>query len=159
MNTIDITILSALVGFLVWMAQRYFERQAAERLRKEELYRTLLSTTVEFVATGNGAPFIIESQRAWLYASDEVLEAINEYLKAFVAYANNKNNQLDTQVWGAVKDAEGRLRLSIRKDLRPKTKITTQWVKGQWEMVTSRPERVQEYLKRGSASEKDDNEV
>jgi hypothetical protein len=159
MNTIDITILSALVGFLVWMAQRYFERQAAERLRKEELYRTLLSTTVEFVATGNGAPFIIESQRAWLYASDEVLEAINEYLKAFVAYASNKNNQLDTQVWGAVKDAEGRLRLSIRKDLRPKTKITTQWVKGQWEMVTSRPERVQEYLKRGSASEKDDNEV
>ena len=159
MEAIVVAILSALAGFLVWIAQRYFERRSTERLRKEKLYRTLLAASIELVATGDGAPFVIESQRAWLYAADEVLEAINDYLKAFVLYANiNKRGGDSTESWAAVKDAEGRLRLSIRKDLRHSTKIEAAWVKEQWELVSARPERIRQYLKRDSGtSEEHDN--
>src|SRR5689334_15639116 len=141
MNNIVVAILSALAGFLAWLGQRHFERRTAERLRKEKLYGTLLSAAVEFVGTGNGAPFIIESRHAWLYASDEVLEAINEYLKAFVALGVAEGREADTtETWKALKGAEGRLRLSIRRDLRPRTRISASWVSHRWEMVSSRPE-------------------
>ncbi|MBI1807421.1 MAG: hypothetical protein HYR76_10270 [Ignavibacteria bacterium] len=131
-----------------------------ERLRKEELYRTLLSASVELFTTGDGAPFVVESQRAWLYASDEVLEDINVYLKAFSAYADAKQRKADIAgLWTAVLKAEGRLRLSIRKDLQPKTQITAEWVKREWEMITSRPERIRRYLGRESASSKKDKTI
>jgi hypothetical protein len=159
MNNLAVAILSALAGFLVWIGQRHVERRSAERLRKEALYGTLLSACVEFVGSGNGAPFIIESQRAWLYASDGVLEAINDYLKAFAAYGAVEARSAEAAAaWKAVADAEGRLRLSIRRDLHPETRLTARWVAGHWEMVTSRPERIQEYLTRGrqQAPRKDD---
>lgn len=160
MTDIAVAILSALAGFLVWITQKYFERRATERLRKERLYGTLLAASVEFVGTANGAPFIIESQRAWLYASDAVLEAINEYLKAFVTYGDAQRRGVDpSAMWEAVKDAEGRLRLSIRRDLHPETKINGHWVKGQWEMVTSSPERIREYLQRGSSATPDASNI
>jgi hypothetical protein len=155
MDAITVAILSALAGFLVWIAQRYYERRAAELLRKEALYRTLLAASIELFATGDGALFVVESQQAWLYASDEVLENINAYLKAFSAYAETKQRETDSaDTWAAVKEAEGRLRLSIRKDLRPKTKITPQWVAGEWKTIISRPERIRRYLRRDSALSK-----
>ena len=150
-------MLSAVAGFLVWVAQRYYERRAAERLRKEELYRTLLAASIELFTTGDGAPFVVESQRAWLYASDEVLGQINTYLKAFSTYADKKQHGADsTDAWTAVKEAEGRLRLSIRKDLRPKTQITPQWVAREWQMIISRPERIRRYLGRDAGMSKED---
>ena len=107
-GTIVVAILSALVGFVVWVAQKSVERRSAERLRKEELYKNLLAASVELFTTGDGAPFVIESQRAWLYASDEVLKAINDYLKAYGAYADSKRRDIDsTETWTAVKEAEG----------------------------------------------------
>jgi hypothetical protein len=51
MNAIAVAILSALAGFLVWIAQRYYERRATEHLRKEELYRTLLAASIELFTT------------------------------------------------------------------------------------------------------------
>lgn len=150
-------ILSAVAGFLVWVAQRYYERRAADRLRKEELYRTLLAASIELFTTGDGAPFVVESQRAWLYASDEVLEQINAYLKAFSVYADQKHCGADsTDAWTAVKEAEGRFRLSIRKDLRPKTQITPQWVAREWQMIISRPDRIRRYLGRDAGMSKED---
>jgi hypothetical protein len=152
MNDIVVAILTALAGFVVWIIQRNVERRETARLRRERLYTTLLSACVEFAGTGNGAPFIFESQRAWLYASDEVLREINEYLKAFVAVGRAEGHKGDHQAeWSAVRDAEARMRSSIRKELFPKTTITPDWVKGEWELVTSRPERIQEYLRRGSS--------
>ena len=171
MTEFGIAILTALVGFLVWLIQKTVERRAEERRRLENLYQTLLSTCAEFIGTGNGAPFIIESQRAWLYASDNVLAAINDYLKAFVAYgeaqrraaeaADEASQRQDAEAvqvaFQAIKEAEAHLRLFIRKELHPRTAIDVQWMKGQWEMATSRPERIREYLERGSpAAKKDD---
>ncbi|MCP4536013.1 MAG: hypothetical protein GY832_02605 [Chloroflexi bacterium] len=72
-STIVVAIISALIGFVVWVAQKSVERRSAERLRKEELYNDLLAASVELFSTGDAAPFVIESQHAWLYASDEVL--------------------------------------------------------------------------------------
>ena len=79
---IVVAIVSAFVGLVVWTAQRYMEGRTNERVRKEKLYATLLAATLEFSSDGNGAPFVIESQHAWVYASDEVLRAINEYGRA-----------------------------------------------------------------------------
>ena len=151
MAEITVAISTAVVGFVVWIFQRNVERRETARLRRERLYTTLLSACVEFAGTGNGAAFIFESQRAWLYASDEVLQAINEYLKAFAALGRADGHKGEhREEWIAVHDAEARIRSSIRKELLPKTMITAEWVKGQWELVTSRPERIQEYLRRGS---------
>ncbi len=151
MNDIMVAVLTALAGFVVWIVQRNVERRETARLRRERLYSTLLSACVEFAGTGNGAPFIFESQRAWLYASDEVLQAINDYLKAFAALGRADARKGEhPEEWLAVHDAEARIRSSIRRELSPNTTITADWVKGQWEVVTSRPERIQEYLRRGT---------
>lgn len=153
MNEITVAILSALAGFLVWIAQRYHERRAAEHLRKEELYRTLLAASIELFTTGDGAPFVVESQQAWLYASDEVLKDINAYLKAFSNYAGAKQRKVDSSdAWAEVKRTEGHLRLSIRKDLRPRTRVSPRWVSGEWETIISKPESIRRYLGRDSAS-------
>jgi hypothetical protein len=148
-GTVVVAIISALIGFVVWAAQKSVERRSTERLRKEELYNDLLAASVELFATGDGAPFVIESQRAWLYASDEVVQAINDYLKAYGAYAGSKQRGIDsTETWTAVKEAEGILRLHIRKDLHPETKVSTHWVSEKWEFITARPERIKDYLQR-----------
>ena len=157
MTDLAVAILSALAGFLVWIGQRYFERKAAERIRKEKLYGTLLTACAEFVGTMNHAPFAIESQRAWLYASDEVLEAINEYQKAVLAFGDAQRAGVDfSEAWKAVEDVDGRLRLSIRRELHPETRISQRWVKAKWEVVTSQPERIREYLRRTSTIPLDD---
>ena len=151
MTDVVVAIFTALAGFVVWIVQRNVERRETAHLRRERLYTTLLSACVEFAGTGNGAPFIFESQRAWLYASDEVLQAINEYFKASLALGRAWDDKDEHQEeWIAVLKADNGLRSSIRKELLPRTNITKDWVKGQWELVTSRPERIQEYLRRGS---------
>src|SRR5215470_5121023 len=96
MTDIAVAILSALAGFLVWIVQRYYERKAAERLRRAELYGALLSSSAEFIGTGNMAPFIFESQRAWLYASDEVLQRINDYLAAALDEGEAERSNVDS---------------------------------------------------------------
>ncbi len=160
MNAIAVAILSALAGFFVLIAQRYYERRSTERLRKEELYRTLLAASIEFFTTGDGAPFVVESQQAWLYASDEVIECINAYLKAFSSYSGTRQREVDSaDTWAAVKKAEGRLRLSIRKDLRPRTQITSQWVAGEWETISTHPEEIRHYLGRDSVLSKEEKTV
>ncbi len=82
-------IVAALAGFSTWLGQRRIERQQNERLRKEKLYEALLEAITEISSFGNGAPLLIESQRAWLYASDEVLRAVNAYLKVFLGERAN----------------------------------------------------------------------
>ena len=148
---ISLAVVSALIGFLVWIAQRIIERRADERRRKEELYGTLLAATLEFSSYGNGAPFIIESQRAWLYASDEVLSAINKYLSAFLKYLEQRDGQDSKELsanWDSVQVAEGVLRLAIRKELHPATRVDEKWVKDEWTIITSHKENIREYLTR-----------
>jgi hypothetical protein len=82
-----------------------------------------------------------------LYASDGVLKAINDYLKAYVSYKESGGDD-QARTWGAVQAAEGQLRLCVRKDLRPATQVTPQWVAGEWEMIVASPERILRYLGR-----------
>jgi hypothetical protein len=145
-----VAILSALFGFLTWRVQRFYERLADERRRKEDLYGALLTASIELIATGDGAPFVIESQRAWLYASDEVLERINDYLAAYADYGEALARGVSTTTRKPSLRAEALLRLAIRKDIRPKTGISADWVTKQWTTIISRPERVRRYLGRES---------
>lgn len=80
--TLSVTVLGAVGGLATWLIQRRVERMAAERLRKSALYESLLYAITELSSFGNGAPILVESQNAWLYASDEVLRAVNGYLTA-----------------------------------------------------------------------------
>lgn len=142
---IIVAIVSALGGFLAWFAQKNRERRDTERLRKEELYQTLLAATVEFASYANAAPLVIESQRAWLYASDEVLQAINDYLKACAGYVEQQN---ENERWAAIKEAEGVLRLAVRRDLQPRTRVNEEWLRQKWEIIISHKGNIMEYLGR-----------
>lgn len=138
---IVVAIVSAFVGLVVWTAQRYMEGRTNELVRKEKLDATLLAATLEFSSDGNGAPFVIESQHAWVYASDEVLRAINEYGRAIGHSVSEEN-------WDDVVAAERSLRLAIRKDLKPETEIDQKWVLEEWQMITSHRQNIREYLSR-----------
>ena len=148
---IVVAIVSAFGGLVVWTAQRFMERRDNERLRKEELYGTLLAATLEFSSDGNGAPFVFKSQHAWLYASDEILRAINEYNRAIVQYVSRGGDFEDEvssrENWDPVVAAERSLRLAIRKD-KPKTQIDQKWVLEEWQMITSHRQNIREYLSR-----------
>ena len=65
---IVVAIVTAFGGFIAWLAQRRVERRETERLRKERLHEKFLESIVELSSFGNGAPLLIESQKAWLYA-------------------------------------------------------------------------------------------
>jgi hypothetical protein len=152
---IIVAIVSALGGFIVWIAQKIRERRDTERLRKEELYKTLLAATVEFASYANAAPLVIESQRAWLYASDEVLRAISGYLKSCAGYVEQqgKSDININERWAAVKEAEDVLRLAVRRDLSPGTRINEEWLRQEWEIITSHQENIMEYLGRNPRGE------
>jgi len=105
---------------------------------------------VEFASYANAAPLVFESQRAWLYASDEVLRAINGYLKACAVYVKQQGES-DMNInerWAAFKEAEGVLRLAVRRELSPGTRINEEWLRQEWEIITSHKENIMEYLGR-----------
>ena len=145
---IIVAAISALVGFLVWVAQRRIEHREAERLRKEKLYEQLLEAIVELASFGNGAPFLIESQKAWLYASDAVLTAINDYLRVFLEQGGPPGSRTTPEERIAKQQAEAKIRLAIRQDLFPSTKIDIHWIVEKWQPVASSKEAILEYLDR-----------
>jgi len=96
---------------------------------------------------GTGAPFVVESQRAWLYASDDVLRAIATYRRRLLESADHLANLNDEETT-AMKEAQDNIYLAIRKELSPKTAIGHGWAKQQWVDIGSAKEKVGEYLQR-----------
>lgn len=148
---IVVAIVTAFGGFIAWLAQRRVERRETERLRKQRLYEKLLESIVELSSFGNGAPLLVESQRAWLYASDEVLMAVNDYLKVFLhegAAAEGAPTTPQERV--RRQQADARIRLAIRRDLQPTTRLDDRWITEEWKPVASSEAAIREYLDRRS---------
>ncbi|SRR6266545_6472616 len=141
-------IVAALAGFSTWLGQRRIERQQNERLRKEKLYEALLEAITEISSFGNGAPLLIESQRAWLYASDEVLRAVNAYLKVFLGERANPGSPTSPDERESRQRREGAIRLAIRRDLDRRTSLDENWISNEWSPIASSEKAIREYLER-----------
>lgn len=125
-----VAILTAFVSFVIWVVQRTIERRHAERHRKEQLYEGLLEAIVQLSSFGDGAPIIVESQKAWLYATDDVLEAITEYQGIWRGDPNRQPGTPPTPDERNKRNAaEAKIRLQIRRDLFPRTRLTPHWMK------------------------------
>lgn len=152
---IVIAIITALAGFLTWLFQRRSERIQTERLRKEALYEKLLEAITEISSFGDGAPLLIESQKAWLYASDDVLRAVNSYLKVFLDEEKNRKNsgELNQEARANRQQREGVIRLAIRRDLHKNTMLDEQWLSNEWRPVAAPEQKIRDYfVRRGNSS-------
>jgi len=142
-------ILSALAGLIVWVVQREFERRQREHLRREELYLRLLNSFLELRVSGNVAPFLCETQRAWLYASDEVLRLIHHYWEVFQKEQTNSGSA-NTEARNLV---ENRFRVAIRRDLHRRTQLDPIWFTAARQPLLADMDALREYLNRQGASE------
>jgi hypothetical protein len=140
--------ITAVIGLIAWLVQRFIERRNAERQRKEKLYTRLVESIVELGSFGNGAPFVIEAQQAWLYASDSVLQAINDYLQVHLEYPVPSGQTRDEESRTHLQKAEARIRLAIRRDLRPDTMINEAWIDSRWRPIAASEPAIREYLQR-----------
>jgi hypothetical protein len=130
-------VVSGVVGLVVWLVQKDRERKDQIRRRKQALYESLLTSVTELYSS-NAAPLFVESQLAWLYASDNALELLNSL---FVSIRDKKSES-------ELQELLGKLLLEMRRDVFDKTRISEEWLKAQYVAVTPPREDVLKYLER-----------
>lgn len=118
-----VPLLSAALGvYLTYLFTARTKREEAIVRFKEEKYAKLLVKLQGFVGTTTSAQmkreFFEEQYQAWLYASDEVVEAINALVHLVI---EGKGKAPDPD---AGRKAVGALVLAMRKDLLRRTSLT-----------------------------------
>ncbi|WP_332776970.1 hypothetical protein [Polaromonas sp.] len=116
-------VSAALAAFLAyWFTSRAKRDESIVRF-KEEKYAKLLVKLQGFVGTTTSAKlkreFFEEQYQSWLYASDEVVEAINALVQLVIASRGTAPN-LD-----AGRKAVGEIVLAMRRDLLRETKLSS----------------------------------
>jgi hypothetical protein len=147
-----LAIVSALVAFVVWVFQRELERRQSQRLRRERLYEALLESITELSSFGNAAPFLVESQMAWLYAPDAVLKAINGYLENLLSEHVPAGSATTVEQRKARQRLEGVIRIAIRRDLGVRTALDENWIETQWRPAASNEKAIRDYFARRNRS-------
>jgi len=132
-----VALASAIVGFIIWLVQKNRERRDQIRQRKQALYESLL-TAVTDLHLGNAAPLFVESQLAWLYASDSVLKLMNSL---FVAIRDKRSNDELVALLG-------NLLLEMRRDIFDQTEISEEWLKEKYVAVAPPGDDVMKYIER-----------
>ena len=122
---------------MLWLVQKDRERKDQIRRRKQALYESLLTSVTELYSS-NAAPLFVESQLAWLYASDNAMELLNSL---FVSIRDKKSES-------ELQELLGKLLLEMRRDVFDKTRISEEWLKAQYVAVTPPREDVLKYLER-----------
>ena len=117
-----LSLLSAAVSaFLAYVFTSRATRSEAILRFKEEKYAKLLVKLQGFVgATTSGQlkrEFFEEQYQAWLYASDEVVEALNKMVRLVI---ESRGEQPDSE---AGRKAVGSIVLAMRRDLLRKTDL------------------------------------
>ncbi len=148
LGSVVVACISALGSAAIWAVQQTKARADNEAQRREALYRGLLSALVDMSAMGNAAPLLVESQEMWLYASDRVILAVNDYIRFYLGRINAG------EVQGApVSEADririqyfdAQIRLAIRQDIVQRTQIDAKWVESEWTSFGAPPERIHAY--------------
>jgi hypothetical protein len=117
-----VPLLSAMVGaFLAYLFTSRAKRDESIIHFKEEKYAKLLVKLQGFVGTTTSAKlkreFFEEQYQSWLYASDEVVEAINNLVALVIA---NRGADPDPD---AGRKAVGEIVLAMRRDLLKSTAL------------------------------------
>ena len=147
--TIVGAVIVALAGGISWTAQQTARRRAIDRERREHLYRQLMSAVLDMSACGNAAPLVVEVQQAWLYASDEVLMAVNSYLRFYLSRIVEPGSLIAEEDRQRIQWFEAEIRLSVRRDLMP-TRLSREWIESEWVAVAAPPDKIEEYRKAAS---------
>ena len=118
-----IPVLSAaLAAFLAYRFTSRSKRDESIARFKEEKYAKLLVKMQGFVGNTTSAKlkreFFEEQYQSWLYASDEVVQAINALVQLVIA---NRSAAPDPEVG---RKAVGEIVLAMRRDLLQKTKLS-----------------------------------
>lgn len=132
-----VALASTMGGFVIWIIQKNKERRDQIRQRKQAVYESLLTAVTELYSS-NAAPLFVESQLAWLYASDNALKLLNSL---FVSIRDKKSE-------AELQDLLGRLLLEMRRDVFDKTAISEEWLQNNFVAVTPPREDVLTYLER-----------
>lgn len=143
-----LAIVTASVSLFSWTAQQYMTFREERRKDKEELYKRLLDAVVDMGSLRDSGALVIESQRMWLYASDEVLNAVSDYssfyLKVMESLKPGEEMPRDIRRMIETKDAE--IRLAIRRDIM-RTEINKDWIENNYRALGSPPESIRNYRK------------
>lgn len=142
-----VVVILVLLGLIVWVLHKRQEARAREKIRKEELYSQLLESLVSIASFGESAPFLVESQRSWLYANDEVIKKINAYIgTVFVSGTSEETSTEEHR--NKIQEAEYELRVAVRKDMVPNTGITLKWMRSNWVPVGTKKENYAAYMRK-----------
>jgi len=147
MGAITLAIITASLGLLTWTSQQIFSRVEERRKYKEDLYRKLLDAILDMGVLAESAPLVVETQRMWMYASDEVLEAVYDYLRYYLSAKENRfpNGLIPEDVRKEIQEKDALIRLAIRKDIRPRTKINRSWIHSRFLAVGAPAESIKTY--------------
>jgi hypothetical protein len=140
-----LVVIPASVGLVTYALQERDRRAAALSQRRRELYESLIGNLFDLPAATDRvdrSDRITEIEKSWLFASDDVLEALYAYLDAYdeLCRAALEGEVFDSE---AVLDqvrrepatrqrmAEllARLFVEMRREVREDTEITDEWAK------------------------------
>ena len=130
-------LTAAVAGLIVWMVQKNRERQDQIRQRKQAVYEALLIAISE-LPSHNAAPLYVESQLAWLYASDKVLGAMQA---VFASFQVPRPFEERANLLAA-------LLLEMRKDIFSRTAVTEDSVRRIFEVGHPPIEDIMKYIER-----------
>lgn len=122
MTTALLSLLSAAASaFLAYIFTSRATREEAVLKFKQEKYAKLLVKLQGFVGTTTSAQlkreFFEEQYQAWLYSSDEVVEALNKMVQLII---DSRGKQPDPL---AGRKAVGEIVVAMRRDLLKKTNL------------------------------------
>lgn len=138
-----VALATAGIGFLVWLFQKQREHEDQIRQRKQALYESVLYALAELPAN-NAAPLFVESQLAWLYASDNVLRQTQALFDSLIA----------KEPYSVRIKLQGNLLLEMRRDIFTRTNISENWVKENYDPGNPPPEDIVKYIERKTSKSK-----
>jgi hypothetical protein len=93
------------------------------------------------------APLVVETQRMWMYASDEVLDAVYDYLRYYLSAKEQRfsNGLIPDDVRKEIQEKDALIRLAIRMDIRQGTKIDRSWIHSRFLSVGAPADKIKMY--------------
>ena len=145
-------VLGSVLGSVhIWYLEENAQRLEQDRLRQESLYRGLVEGLTMLSSGGSGAGFVVESDRALLYASDDVLRAVAGCRRQLLDFADHLDS-LSVTEQQALNKATAKIYLAVRKELWQDTTMDELWAERKWARIGANPAEVERYLQETRAT-------